>query len=94
MFKIAYDNKKIDSLGFILFFHLLSYFWLCWVFVAARGPSLVALLFTGVCGLLIVVTSLVVEHGLQEHGLSRSAACGIFLDQGWNWYPLHCQVGS
>ena len=32
-------------------------FWLCWVFVAARGLSLVA-----VSGLLIVVASLVVEH--------------------------------
>ena len=35
------------------------YFWLCWVFVAARGLSLVA-----VGGLLIAVASLVAEHGL------------------------------
>ena len=34
-------------------------FWLCWVFVAARGLSLVA-----VHGLLIAVASLVAEHGL------------------------------
>ena len=38
---------------------LFIYFWLCWVFVAACGLSLVV-----VRGLLIEVTSLVVEHGL------------------------------
>ena len=37
---------------------LFIYFWLCWVWVAARGLSLV------VRGLLMVVASLVVEHGL------------------------------
>ena len=45
------------------------YFWLCWVFVAARGLSLVAasereLLFVAVRGLLIVVASHVAAHGL------------------------------
>ena len=43
--------------------------WLCWVFVATRGLSLVAargggLLFVEVRGLLIAVASLVAEHGL------------------------------
>ena len=28
------------------------------------------------------------------HGLSCSAACGVFLDQGLNPYPLHWQVDS
>ena len=28
------------------------------------------------------------------HGLSCSVACGIFLDQGLNWYPLHWQADS
>ena len=50
----------------IIFFIYL--FWLCWVFVAARRLSLVAaswgLLFVAVRGLLIVVASLVAEHGL------------------------------
>ena len=41
---------------FILFIY---YFWLCWVFIAARG-----LLLSVVCGLLIAVASLVVKHGL------------------------------
>ena len=35
-----------------------------WVFVAVRGLSLVA-----ACGFLIVVASLVAEHGLQARGL-------------------------
>ena len=34
---------------------------MCWVFVVARRLSL---LFIAVCGLLIVVASLVAEHGL------------------------------
>ena len=55
--------------------------------VAAHGP-------------LIVVPSLVVEHGLQgalasvvvAHRLSCPAACGIFPDQGSNLCPLHWQA--
>ena len=50
-----------------LFFYFYFYFWLCWVFVAARGlfPSCgeQGLLFVGARGLLIVVASLVAEHG-------------------------------
>ena len=48
-----------------LFIHI--YFWLCWVFVAARAFSLVAasrdysLVVLG--GLLIAVASLVLKHG-------------------------------
>ena len=44
---------------FFFLIYLFIYFWLCWVFVAVLGLSLVA-----VSGLLIAVTSLVVEHGL------------------------------
>ena len=47
--------------------------------------------------LLIAVASLVAEHGLygtwasvlMAHGLSCSAACGIFPEQGSNPCPLH-----
>ena len=50
------------------FFNKFIYFLLHWVFVAARGLSVVAasggLLFVLVCGLLIAVASLVAEHGL------------------------------
>ena len=79
------------------------------------------LLFIVVCGLLMVVASLVVEHGLQVHGLQQlwhggsvvvacelqsagsvvvvhglscSAACGIFPEQGSNPCPLHWQADS
>ena len=49
-------------------FILFIYFWLCWVFVAVRGSSLVVvsgvLLFVAVHGLLIAVASLVADHGL------------------------------
>ena len=40
------------------------YLWLCWVFVAAQGLSLVVVL-----RLLIEVASRLTEHRLQEHGL-------------------------
>ena len=57
------------------FFKLIYLFWLCWVFVAVPGLSLVVasggLLFIAVhglliavYGLLIAVSSLVAEHGL------------------------------
>ena len=69
--------------------------------VASRGYSLVA-----TQGLLTTVAPLVVEQGLQAHSftscsmwalelrLSCSLACGIFPDQGLNWYPLHCKADS
>ena len=55
------------------------------------------LLFVAVCGLLILVASLVAEQGFQgawasvvvAHGLRCSTACGIFPDQGSNPCPLH-----
>ena len=50
-----------------LIHHLFIYLWLHWVFVAAHGLSSCGergLLFVAVRGLLIVVASLVVEHGL------------------------------
>ena len=40
-------------------FYVFMYFWLCWVFVAVRGLSLVV-----VVGLLISVAPLVAEHRL------------------------------
>ena len=49
-----------------IFYHLI-YFWLCWVFVAACRFSVVAVnggySLIAMCGLLIEVVSLVVEHG-------------------------------
>ena len=67
------------------------------------------LLFIEVHGLVVAVASLVVEQGLLllwgrgsrregsvvvAHGLSCSAACGIFPDQGSNPCLLHWQVDS
>ena len=49
----------LNTEQFFLNIYLFIYFWLCWVFIAAHGLSLVA-----VHGFLTVVASLVVEHGL------------------------------
>ena len=88
---IYYDFKTFD-----IFFKknkILIYFWLHWVFVAARGLFLVAasgaycsLWCSGSCcraRALGTWASVVVVHGL-----SCSVACGIFLDQGSNLCPL------
>ena len=63
----------------------------------SKGYTLVA-----VCRLLIAVTSLAAERGLQGslgslivvHWLSCPAAYGIFLDQEWTLCPLHWQADS
>ena len=58
-------------------------------------------LFITMHGPLTIAASLVEEHRLQSagsvvvaHGPSRSAACGIFPDQGSNPCPLHWQADS
>ena len=64
--------------------------------VSSEGYSLVA-----VHRVLFAVSSLVAEHGLGSTGsvvvvpgLCCSMACGNFLDQGSNPYPLHWQADS
>ena len=55
-----------ESFSFFLRFNFI-YFWLCWVFVAARGLSLVMVsrgYTVVVLRLLTAVVSLVAEHGL------------------------------
>ena len=109
--------KKIDLILFI-------YFWLRWVFVAARGLSLVVasrrysllwcagfslrwfllLRSTGSrragfrsCGTWASVVWLAGSSAgsvVVTHGLSCSAACRIFTDQGSDPCPLHCQADS
>jgi len=81
------------------------YFWLCQVFITTCGLSLVVAsggysLVAG-CVCLIVVASLAVEHRLGTQasvavvrGLSCSAACRIFLNQGLNPCPLHWHTDS
>ena len=84
----------------VLKFFFLIYFWLRWVFVAARGLSLVvasgaysSLWCAGFscCGAwaLGMRSSVVVARGL-----SCSAAREIFPNQGLNPCPLHWQADS
>ena len=63
---------SVSFFSLIIILFLFIYFWLHWVFVAARGLSLVAA--SGGGALFFVVV----------HGLSCSTACGIFPDQGSN----------
>ena len=73
------------------------YFWPCWVFVAARRLSLVA-----VSGGYSLQWLPVAEYWLWgtwalavvAHGPSCPTTCGIFLDQRSNSCPLHWKVDS
>ena len=93
--------------GIPLFFKicLFIYFWLCWVFVAACGLSLVAASgghsSSRCAGLSLSRPLLLRSTGSRRagsvivaHGPSCSAACGIFPDQGSNPCPLHWQADS
>ena len=63
-------NFVSKSESFCRFFKIILfvYFWLCWVFIALcglfSGCGEWKLLFVAVHGLLIAVSSLIVEHGL------------------------------
>ena len=57
---------------YIIFFYLFIFFWLRWVFIAACGPSLVA-----VHRLLIVAASLVAELRLYSLQAMVVAATGL-----------------
>ena len=86
-------------------FYLFIYLWLCWVFVSMRGLSLVAASgghsSSRCTGLSLSRPLLLRSTGSRcagsvvvVHGLSCSAACGIFPDQGSNPCPLHWQADS
>ena len=88
-----------------LIFKKTLFFWLRWVFIAARGLSLVAaswgysLLWCACFSLqwLLLLRSTGSRRAgsvVVAHGLSCSSACGIFLDQGSNPCPLHWQTDS
>ena len=76
--------------------HFFLYFWLCWVFIAVCGLSLVVTSGGYSLGMVfgppIAVASLVADHRFQStqasalvaHGLSCLRACGIFPEQGLN----------
>ena len=87
------------------FIYLSIYFWLCWVSVSVRGLSPVAASgdhpSSRCAGLSLSRPLLLRSTGSRcagsvvvAHGPSRSAACGIFPDQGPNLCPLHWQADS
>ena len=91
--------------NFLYFMYLFIYFWLCWIFVSVRGPSLVAASgghsSSQCAGLSLSWPFLLRSTGSRRagsvvvaHGPSRSVACGIFPDQGSNPCPLHWQADS
>ena len=92
-------------LAFFLKINLFIYFWLCWVFVSVRGLSLVAASgghSSSRCTGLSLSRPLPLRSTgsrragsvIVAHGPSRSAAHGIFPDQGSNPCPLHRQADS
>ena len=102
------DSVQFNSVNLFFFFnfwvYLFIYLWLCWVFVSVRGLSLVA---SGghsssrCAGLSLSRPLLLRRTGSRRagsvvvaHGLSCSAACGIFPDQGSKPCPLHWQADS
>ena len=93
------------SLFLKLFIYLFIYLWLCWVFVSARGLSLVvasgAHSSSWYAGVSLSRPLLLRSTGSRRagsvivaHGPSYSAACGIFPDQGSIPCPLHWQADS
>ena len=59
----GHESEKRSRAAFFFFNVIyLFYFWLCWVFVAARGLSLVAA--SGVCSL-VAVYGLLIEVGFS-----------------------------
>ena len=97
--------KLLFGGGFFFSNYLFIYFWLCWVFVSVRGLSLVAASgghSSSRCAGLSLSRPLLSRSTSSRragsvvvaHGLSCSAACGIFPDQGSNLCPLHWQADS
>ena len=89
----------------ISFIYLFIYLWLCWVFVSVLGLSLVAASgghsSSRCVGLSLSRPLLLRSTGSRHagsvivaHGPGRSAACGIFPDQGSNPCALHWQADS
>ena len=89
----------------IIYLFIYLFIWLCWVFVSVRGLSLVAASgghsSSRCAGLSLSQPLLLRSTGSRRagsvavaRGPSRSAACGIFPDQGSNPCPLHWQADS
>ena len=105
-FSIVYMYNQVLSFFFFkVFVYLFIYLWLCWVFVSARGLSLVVASgghSSSRCAglspsrplLLWSTGSRCAGSVVVAHGPSCSAARGIFPDQGSNLCPLHWQADS
>ena len=100
----SFGRERFPLLFLISFYSILKflfiYFWLHWVFIAAHGLSLVAsskgyssLWCVGYSLLWLLLSrstgSRYAGSVVVVQGLSCSAACGIFPDQGSNPCPLH-----
>ena len=105
LFLVPFRILDVGSLFFFFLSFLLNYLWLCWVFVSVRGLSPVVASgghsSSWCTGLSLSQPLLLWSTGSRRagsaivaHGPSRSAACGIFPDQGSNPCPLHWQEDS
>ena len=100
------SHRYVPALFFFFnFLILFTYLWLCWVFVSVRGLSPVEASgghsSSRCAGLSLPQPLLLRSTGSRRagsvvvaHGPSRSAACGIFPDQGSNPCLLHWQADS
>ena len=79
---------------FEVFFTISHFFYLFVYLFGAAVHALCRLSLVVVCGLLLVVASLVTERRLRARGLRCPTACGIFPNQGSNPCPLHWQTDS
>ena len=104
-FPSGYHYSSAEGLFFFFLIYLFIYFWLCWVLVSVQGLSLVAASgghsSSWCAGLSLSRPLLLRSTGsgragsvVVAHGLSCSAACGIFPDQGSNPCPPHWQTDS
>ena len=100
-----WDASGLTFFFFFNFIYLFIYFWLCWVPVPVRGPSLVAASgghsSSRCAGLSLSRPLLLRSTGSKcagsvvvAHGPSCSVACGILPDQGSNPCPLRWQADS
>ena len=102
---LCQDHTVLITVIDFFFNYLFIYLWLCWVFVSVRGLSLVAASgghsSSRCAGLSLSWPLSLRSTGSRRagsvgvaHGLSCSAACGIFPDQGSNPCALHWQADS
>ena len=102
MMSLPVQVFNFDEIHFIYFkfIYLFIYFWLCWVFVSARGLSPAAASgghSSSRCAGLSPSWPLLLRSmgsAVVAHGPSCSMACGILPDQGSNPCPLHWQADS